>query len=160
MTEVIKVIQERTVVVRDAAQVRVIHAGFQGLPGRAGLPGASSGSETMMRARINLGGHRVVFAGGQGLEYGDWNLIDTAHRIVGITTSAVSAGEDAAVRNYGELAEASWNWDISKPVYLGANGLLTQNNPRDTGAAFLLVVGFPTSPTTLFITIRDPIFLS
>lgn len=156
MTEVIKVVKEKTVVVRSTTAIKIIHSGFQGLPGPRGLPG--SGAEVLMEAGINLGGHRVVAPGPQGLEYADWNLRDTAMRVCGITMGAAAQGGEVSIRNYGEVQEGSWNWDLTKPVYLGSNGTLTQNVPGESGASFTLVVGFPSAPDTLFITIREPIF--
>lgn len=157
MTEVVKVIQE-TVVVRTAREVSIIRPAIQGLPGPRGRDGA--GSTIELKAAINMGGHRVTCPSPDGLIYADWNTGNTALRIVGITVSSVTAGADVEVRNNGELTETSWNWDINKPVFLGPNGVLTQMNPRDNGAAFSLILGFPTSPKTLFITIREPIFHS
>jgi hypothetical protein len=42
-------------------------------------------------------------------------------------------------------------------VYLGTNGLLTQTLP-ESPAVFSLIIGFPTTATTLFVAIREPIF--
>jgi hypothetical protein len=80
--------------------------------------------------------------------------------VAGVTVSAVGQGGLTSIRNYGELVETSWNWTMDKPVFLGPNGTLTQANPADAGAAFSLVVGFPSSPTKLFINIREPILLT
>lgn len=157
MTEIIKVIKE-VVVVRSARETSVIRSTAQGLPGPRGQAGA--GSSVLLKTAITVGGHRVCCPSPAGLIYADWNLPDTAGRVVGITDSAVDQGGEVQVRNYGEMTEPSWNWDITKPVYLGLNGVLTQVNPRTAGAKFSLIMGFPMSPKTLFITIRDPIFFN
>lgn len=154
--DIVKVQVPTKVVVHDE-KVVIIHGGVQGLAGPAGTPG---GAGLQMLAAVNLGGHRVVCAGSTGLEYADWNLAETALRVAGITTGAANAGTEASVQNAGEVTEPSWNWDPTKPVYLGPSGVLTQVEPDTANAAFSLVVGFPTNPKTLFITIREPIFLT
>ena len=153
--ELVKVEVPTTVVVHKD-EVRIIHGGTQGLAGPAGTPG---GAGLQMLTAINLGGHRVVCARSTGLEYADWNFINTALRVVGITTGAANAGTEASVQNAGEMEEPSWNWDTTKPVYLGPMGMLTQVEPDAAGAAFALIVGFPSTPKKILITIREPILL-
>lgn len=47
----------------------------------------------------------------------------------------------------GIIENLSWNWDLSRPIFLG-NGELTQSAPL-LGATFIRVLGTPASPTIL-----------
>lgn len=134
--------------------------GPQGIPGPKGEKGAPGGTEIERPAAINLSGHRMVMLDGQGgATYASSTEQTHANRIVGMTTHAAVAGANVALAVYGEITEPSWNWDADKPVYLGADGFLTQTPPVAPEAKFSVVVGFPISATTLFINIGIPITL-
>jgi hypothetical protein len=100
-----------------------------------------------------LGGNRAVLASGT---YADNSTLATA-LIVGVTTGAASSGAVATVQTSGEMTEVSWTWDISKPVYLGSAGLLTQTVPA---AGVIVEIGKPTAATKLLIQIQPPIQLA
>ena len=106
-----------------------------------------------------ISGHAGVVVNSSGqLEYAD-NLTPLhSARYLGITEGAASAGASSMVRSFGELTEPSWSWTVDLPVYLGVGGGLTQTPPQ--APAFSLIVGFPTTPTTLLIQRRDPIVLA
>lgn len=114
--------------------------------------GGSGETTVNITAGENLGGHRAVLATGL---YADSGALSTA-LVIGITTSATAIGETAALRVSGEVTEVSWNWDVSKPVYLGLTGLLTQTVPT-TGV--IVEIGKPTAATKLLIEIQQPIQL-
>lgn len=158
MTKIVEVVRERTVVTRGPTAVRVVHAGFQGLPGRDGV-NAEGGAEQAERAAIALGGQRAVYLSEDGLRYADAMDQSTAFRLVGITSGAVDAGESVAVRRQGEMRDSAWSWDVSLPVFLGANGVLTQTNPRELGADVSLILGYPLSPTSMLVSPREPVVL-
>lgn len=135
---------------------RVVEVVTEGPQGAKGEPGGSTFSVT---AGENLGGHRVVATNGaDAAVYASSLVLNQANMVLGMTTAAVSVGGDVNVIRQGEVEEPSWNWTIGSPVYLGNNGVLTQTLPN--GAAFSLIVGFPVTPTKLFIALREPIILS
>jgi hypothetical protein len=49
---------------------------------------------------------------------------------------------------FGELEEVSWNWDITKPIFIGINGLLTQTPPN---SGFSCIIAYPVTTTKIFI---------
>lgn len=143
-----------TVVIKDpvTSVIEVITQGPQGVPGSIGdLTITKTAGET-------LSGHRIVvqsFADGK-LYYADNTNLDHVHSVLGITTGAANAGADCQVRTYGSITEPTWSWTDNRPVFLSANGHLTQSKPT-TG--FLLRIGFPRSATTLFVDIEEPVKL-
>ncbi len=115
--------------------------------------GGSSETTVNITAGENLGGHRAVLATGL---YADSGALSTA-LVIGITTGATSIGGTAALRVSGEVTEVSWTWDVSKPVYLGSAGLLTQTVPT---SGVIVEIGKPTAATKLLIEIQQPIQLA
>jgi hypothetical protein len=82
---------------------------------------------------------------------------DHFHKVLGMTLEAVSALSPVNILRGGEITEPSWNWVLNAPVFLSTNGLLTQTSPT---SGFSLIVGFPVTTTKLFVSLREPIFLS
>ena len=106
-------------------------------------------------AGINLSGHRIVYIAADGLAYyADKDSIGTVLNAVGLTTGAANQGTDAVILPIGKIDEPSWAWDVTKLVYLGNNGLLTQTIP-DSGV--ILQIGIPLSATRLLVDIKIPI---
>lgn len=91
--------------------------------------------------------------GGDVITYADKDIPEHAGLVFGVTKGASSTGEMAHVQIHGMMTEPSWNWTPG-PVFLGNNGMLTQDLPT-TG--FTLQVGSATSPQTLFINIQTPV---
>lgn len=54
------------------------------------------------------------------------------------------------------MAEPSWSWDTTQPIYWTANGILTQVPPT---VGTLQVVGYPVTPTSMIIDKQIPITL-
>jgi hypothetical protein len=94
-----------------------------------------------------LGGHRAVYVASDGMAYYG-NPDATSRLVAGITTGAASLGADVTIQTFGEIEEASWAWNDDGPVWLAANGQLTQTLPA-TG--YLFQVGQPMGPTKLRI---------
>ncbi len=108
-------------------------------------------------AGVALGGHRaVVLDATAKVIYADQSNLDHANKVLGITTGAAALNALAIIKTYGELTEPTWNWTLNQPVFLGANGLLTQTVPT---SGFILIVGFPIEATKLFIEIKQPIII-
>jgi hypothetical protein len=108
-------------------------------------------------ANVTLGGHRAVIANVDGtIDYASASNLDHMGKVLGIIVDAVLEGRKVDVIRGGLLEFEGWSWDVSLPVYLAENGLLTQN---PTGAGFSQIVGFAESPTGLFVNLREPIQL-
>jgi len=128
------------------APIEVAFMGMPGLPGRDGMDGATGAATIHRTAGEALGGHRVVAVNAIGQAvYASSNstLIP-----IGITLGAASAGADVAIQIAGEMKEPSWSWDVASPIFLGADGVLTQSPP---GLGMLVFVGYPTGRTSFFI---------
>lgn len=135
----------------DEIKETVVQGGVQGPPG---VPGASNQFEYVVAGQV-LGGNRAVSTNSAGqLVYPD--LSSTSSRVYGVTTHSAGLGELVTVQIVGTQTEPSWNWDVTLPVFVGMNGTLTQTPPT-TGQT--LVVGYPNSPTKLFIDRQPPIYM-
>src|SRR5205085_1073647 len=103
-------------------------------------------------------GHRAVVADTNGnAVYADSSEPSHANAVIGITTGAASEGAAVSVQNIGEMIEPSWQWAPDIPIYINANGILSQTAPT-TG--FSLVVGFAVTSTRIIIHITQPIILA
>ena len=125
-----------------------------GLQGPAGPPGADGDGAITLLASGALGGHRLVAADGAGgVTYASCDDPTDLPAVLGMTLHAAASGAAIAIRRVGEVEESSWSWTPGQPVYLGLAGVPTQTLPPT--ALFGLIVGIPTSPTTLFMTPRE-----
>lgn len=148
------------VVVQRPMERVVVSVGHAGRPGGQGIPGPAGGITAVFTATAAIGGHRVLTMTPAGeLAYASADDLSAAGRIVGISLNAAAAGSEVSVQRSGEVSEPSWNLDTELPVYLGVNGLLTQT-PPESPTVFSLIVGFPMTPTKLFVSIREPIYLT
>jgi len=93
-------------------------------------------------ATANVSGHRLISNRG---DYFDKDS-DTIDRLLGLSVNAALIGESITVKYLGLITEPSWNWDISKAIYAGINGILTQDIP--TGG-ISLQVAIPVDSTSL-----------
>lgn len=105
-----------------------------------------------------LGGHRaVVLDSSSKAVYASKDNLDHKNKFLGITTGAAVIDATAYIKTYGELLNSGWNWTLNQPVYLSTAGNLTQTTPT---SGFILIVGFPTHATKLFIDIKQPIIIN
>jgi hypothetical protein len=132
--------------------------GAQGPAGVPGPPGPAGAVTLSYIAAIALSGHRVVVLDATvQLIYADSGIAAHANKVLGITTGAASAGASATVQIGGEVVEPTWSWVLDTPIWLGANGTLVQVQPT---AGFGLIVGFPTSATSMVFGVKEPITLA
>jgi len=118
--------------------------GEKGDKGDTGDPGTSY----VYEAGETIGGHRVVIIDNNIAYYADCTNLSHINKPIGISNNASAEGGNITVVFYGEMEEASWNWDITKPIWISTNGLLTQTTPV-TG--FLCIIAFPVTATKIFI---------
>ena len=131
----------------------------RGIPGPPGPIGPSGGSALSVTAGQDIGGHRLVLLNAQGdAIYADARQLSHAEVVVGLTVFAAVQGQSIDIVRVGIVEEPSWSWVADQPVYLGLDGVPTQTLPP--GALFGLVVGFPITPTKLFMSIKPPIVFS
>jgi len=129
----------------------------QGIPGKDGPPGPPGGALIEKVAGQTLGGHRAVRSAGETeVVYAD-NRALIADNVIGITTGAAAQGERVDVLNNAPITEPSWNWEPDQAIFLGQDGMLTQDAPEDPDA-FTLAIGFALSPTAAMIRIEPPIY--
>ena len=138
---------------------------LEGPPGPQGPTGPSgSGSDVgqvrvTLTASATLSGHRAVTLRPDGtLEYADNTTLSHLHVPIWLTTAAIMSGDSGEVLLYGVFTEPSWSWTPDTPLYLGANGIITQSVPT-APALFLAQVGIATGPTTVFIDRQPSILL-
>lgn len=112
-----------------------------------------------MIAAGDLSGQRVVLANGDGtVAYA--SALDASHRntVLGLTTAAASAGAMIDVATSGPVTSPGWGLAPGLPLFLGADGLITQKPPSPP-AAFALRLGHAAEPDTAVIRIGAPITL-
>ncbi len=125
--------------------------------GPAGPPGPGTvTNDVTYTAGADLSGHRgVKLSGGQAVYISSADAAD-AFEFLGVTTGAAMNGAVATIRTYGVLNEPTWAWDVTKPIFLGIDGALTQVTPA---AGFILVIAKALLPTQIFIDPKMPIVL-
>lgn len=114
------------------------------IKGEQGLPGFSSN----VVAAEALGGHRVVTVDGYHANPED------ADRIAGVTNAAGSLGASVVTTVKGLMTEGSWNWIPNQPIFIGANGVLTQN-PSTSG--LIRRIAWAISATQINVDFMPPI---
>jgi hypothetical protein len=115
--------------------------------GGAAAPDISGPAEEALSAL------RVVTRDNGGVVYAEL-VPHQAHRALGFLTSSVASGATAIAPTFGEFSDASWDWNMTKPIWLGAHGTLTQTPPA---SGYLRVVAAPISPTAILFEAQPPI---
>ncbi len=154
MTETILVSTEETELIFVAEHIQ----GIAGATGAKGDPGVGGGAINVSGiAGADLGGHRFVVASAGGWVYADNATVANAGLVLGITTGAIVNGAPGYVTAEGEITNTGWTFDITKNIFLGSIGLVTQV-PPSTGV--LTVVGVPINTTTMYVRILKSILLN
>lgn len=168
MTDVVEIIRDLTPeiieVIADPQPtvIEIAAPGPQGPKGDKGDKGDSGVPTYILTAGVNLGGHRVAAQSPinqQEVIYADATIAEHANLVIGLTLNAANAGDSIEVVFYGEVIEPTWAWTLGLPIFLATDGTLTQTAPTSGVADFSLVVGFPITPTKIFVNFREPIFL-
>ena len=127
--------------------------GARGLPGASG---ASGGNTVELVAGEDIGGQRVVMNKLGRAYYASHDNMEGAHSVMGMTSGAAMAGSSVTVVVTGEITEPSWNFIVGRPVFVGANGVLTQFAPN---SGYIKIVGFAVAPNKIYIQQHQPIVI-
>ena len=152
-TEVNEITAE-VIVESNAYEVTVQVGGI----GPQGFPG-----ETVINyiAGNNISGHKCVMLGpDEKAIYASCSDISCSRKVIGITQNAAISNDLLVVRKYGVMSEPTWNWDTSKPIYLGIDGNLTQTQELWPISQFTIILGYPISATKMLVNISPPIILT
>lgn len=153
------IVERRSTVGVNAASTRtvsIVGKGAQGPAGPEGPVGPAGGDVIVLPAVSDLGGHRVVRSIVGFVGYADAYDADHGDDVLGVTLGAAVTGEDVQVQVAGVITEPSWAFTPGEPVFAGADGIPTQSPPTD--AAFLLVIGFAVTASSMRVRIESPIY--
>lgn len=143
----------QTVVQVDRATAVRIAAGV-GPRGPAGQDAAGA-TLTLPAATSIHAGRAVRLAGGQ-LSHPDTTNTAHADQVAGVAETAAVIGGSARFRTAGVTENDAWAW-AEGPVYVGADGVLTQTPPA---GAWLMTIGRALTATSLLVDPEPPIFRS
>ena len=152
---VIVVDDEHCIVVEPEAEVLVVTLSDQGPPGPPGAPGPAGGAALQRLAGETLSALRVVYELNGSvflLEPDDEEHIEL---LLGITITAAVTGSAVNVQLIGAIDDDAWSL-IPGPVWLGANGALTQIPPA---SGFDVRIGSAVSTSRVTINIEEPVWL-
>ncbi len=134
----------------------VVAPGTQGPAGPAGAPGPAGGSAVQRIAGEQLSALRLAYELDGVVRYLDAHDAEHIDLAAGITLTAAGQGELINLQLSGPLDDSTWSW-APGPVWLGAEGTLTQSPPVE---GFLLYVGAAVSLTRIIINIDQPVGLA
>jgi hypothetical protein len=136
-------------------RISVSSLGVRGEQGIQGIPGTGT-STTTVTAGEAINGHHIITRV-VGLAYhADKGSPTQQSQILGLSLHAGVVAADVDVLTMGYATEPSWSWTPDKPLFLGANGLMTEVPPI-TG--FLIQVAQSISPTEVWVSIKMGIAL-
>jgi hypothetical protein len=74
----------------------------------------------------------------------------------GFLSTAVTSGQQFPVQFTGIKLDLSWNWDVTKPIYLGTNGTLVQ---LSSGLSYLQQVASVITSNKIILDFQEPVIL-
>lgn len=121
-------------------------------PSSSPTPSGGSNLVSKLSAGETISALRVVRGSPTGAIFNcDSATITLSDRPIGITLTSGNISDIIDVCTSGEMTDGSWNWDTTKPIFCGSNGILTQT-PIVSG--FSQIVATPISPTTIDVKIE------
>ncbi len=81
---------------------------------------------------------------------------DVTRVAIAIAATGAAQGAELVLQTGGELQNSGWNWVEGSPVFVGANGMLTQTAPS---SGYIQTVATVLNATTLLIEIQEPTFI-
>lgn len=151
--------QTVTVMVAPSPTVTVVTAVEQVVvtDGVRGQDGTNTQATFDKTAAVDLSGHRVVTPRSDGtVEYATNLEPADATAPIWLTLGAALAGEPVSVVAFGEVVEPSWNWTSGLPIFLGADGVLTQTPPTAPAVFILQLAASTGTPSSLFFDPKIP----
>lgn len=94
---------------------------------------------------------KVVYINNSKVYIASSGEVSQSFKIFGIAITTADVDEFGYIQRIGEMSDNSWNWNVSKPIFLGENGSLTQIPPT-TG--FVCQVAIPVSNTKIIVSIK------
>ncbi len=110
-------------------QAASVQVNIAGAVGPAGPPGPDGGSAVTWPAGQNMSSGRVVVIDGSEAFY--FQPSDPAHegRAYGITITSATTGSDVDIQINGECADAAFSFAADTPVWVDADGEITNTQP-------------------------------
>ena len=118
---------------------------------------AESPSSNVVLASIkveeDVGGHRAITIDGL---YVDSTSETSVGSYLGITTNAAEEDDYVKVQRFGILKDTSFSFTEDEPIFIGANGILSQTVPT---AGYIRRIGWAVSATKINLDPMPPIQL-
>lgn len=147
--EIIEISSGETLQIFNSSEVIFVNSG-----GSSGGIGQGDVFKVKKLASTALSGHRAMILNSDGrLAYASNNNPAHRGRVIGISLNAAASGDLIEVQTHSDVVEPSWNWNLGLPIFLGQDGYLTQTAPTSATALFIQTIGFPVSPTSMFVDI-------
>jgi len=105
-----------------------------------------------------IGSHKIVKLGDDSkVYYADCRSLPDVERILGMTLNSANANGSVNILLFGKLQDSSFNFDTSKPIYLGKNGNIVQD--IDNESVFIQRLGRVLKNNEILIDLDEPIIL-
>ena len=105
-----------------------------------------------------IGSHKIVKLGDNGkVYYADCRNLSDVERILGMTLNSANTNGSVNILLFGKLQDSSFNFDTSKPIYLGKNGAIVQD--IDSESVFIQRLGKVLKNNEILIDLDEPIIL-
>ena len=120
-----------------------------------GAPPAQA--QELIQAGQTLSAYKAIVPDGSGaFVYADNQNLHHASIVYGLTKQAINNGSAGIAQTYGPVSNDTWAWELEKPIFLATEGELTQTPPV---SGFSLIVAYPITATSIFMSIGEPIML-
>lgn len=131
----------------------ILSLAAQGIQGPAGTSGAGGSQNAPPYAIASpLSALRVLALNSNNqLVLADSGTPDHAFRLVGLLQQAISSGTATPLIR-GVVSDSNWAWELTKPIWLGTQGQLTQTAPT---VGFLAQVATPLNSTQILFEMQE-----
>lgn len=112
---------------------------------------------TQFKAGTQLLKNRAVcIDSNQLIQYADSENVNYAYNVLGINISNIDLNGTPQICNFGEMTSSVWNWTIGLPIYVGADGILTQTKPT---VGFILEIAQPITTTSILVNMKTVVLV-
>ncbi len=116
-----------------------------------------AGPKIQRLAAGTVGGQRAIVLLGNSALHADNTNAAHFGKCVGVSCHASVAGDMVDVQVFGPMVDPGWNWTPDGPVFVGADGVLTQTPPT---SGWLQRVGLANTATKLWVDLQPAIKLA